>query len=123
MCSQDDDYDTMDKDDLVYMLREAEQRVQQAAEFGQQLMQQAELLTAENSRVSSDREEMATQLEESEWRLEELETEKAHLQDMVGEQAEEMKVHLERSSVSESDDGGASPAPGPLWLTFWCSFG
>ena len=106
----DDDYDTMDKDDLVYMLRESEQRVQQAAEFGQQLMQQAELLTAENARASADREEMSTQIEEAEWRLEELETEKVHLQDIVAEQAEEMKTQLERTSISEPDDGGGAPS-------------
>ena len=104
----DDDYENADKDDLVYMLREAEQRVQQAAEFGQALLQQTELLKGENARLTQEREEAATQLEENEWRMDELETEKAHLQDMISTQQEEMRVQLERSSLTEGHD---SPQP------------
>ena len=76
----------------MFMLREAEQRVQQAAEFGQALLQQTELLKRENSRLAQEREDAATQLEENEWRMDELETERAHLQDMISAQHEEMKV-------------------------------
>jgi hypothetical protein len=105
----DDDYESHDKDELVYMLRETEQRMQQAAEFGQALLQQTELLKRENSRLTQEREETATQLEENEWRMDELETEKAHLQDMISAQQEEMKAMVERTSVSEEHESETEP--------------